>query len=430
MEYRERKPLAFGMIAIQRRGRALLLLLVGSLLSSSVTGWEPYTPFSPFVYIHNRTIYWGCDAKSNTSQRVPLPSHGFTTVSCNDRSAPLSNCDHQLTSPEVFLFMHSFLGNSNYFHFWTTDYLPLLSLIMGPHAFALPMHDWEAEKVNETFMERLERPYHLLAFAPISDPRHPNMHFFCEHEHINFLLRIFDDNPILIEDDQIYCSTPATHVWPLVSGKATEGLHEGSPTKYAGLVWQTQLYVRQRIFGLSERCPECSTRTKPVLVWVERTKFLRGDHLVAPERYLDSWEEILDQLRDDFDVRLLNAGKLKPQELVDLMDHADILLGVHGAGLQNMVWMRPYHGVVEIRWPQEKKRNHNFKKMSTHLCHFWYEVECYHLNATEFMARSMPLVDQHRIVNAVKQAWEEVQSFHSEPPSAGISVDRESKDEL
>ena len=234
--------------------------------------------------------------------------------------------------------MHRFLGNTDYFHFWATDFLPLLSLVMGPHEFALPTPNFWGEKVNETFVERLERPYKLFAFAPISDPRNPFDYFFCEHAHINFLLQLFADDATLIEDDQVFCFESDTFVWPLVTGMATKGHSKGEPTQYAGLVWQTQLYVRQRIFNqTAEDFSDYLAREKPVLVWVERPKFSRGSHLVAPERYMYSWEEILRQLQGEFDVRLLNAGQLEPRALVDLLGQADILLGVHGAGLQNMV---------------------------------------------------------------------------------------------
>lgn len=208
-----------------------------------------------------------------------------------------------------------------------------------------------------------------------------------------------------MSSDKVYCFPLEAKVMPAWSSMAT------NPGQFPGLVWQAQLYVREQIFDLEDSIMRGAKRLseanrKPVLVWVERAE--------GSVRYLYSWRDILSRLSDKFDVRQLDAGKLSPRELVIFMDDADILLGVHGAGLQNMMWMRPFRSVVEIRWPASKKSDRNFYKMSGHLAHFYSEVECYHLNATELSMGRMPPLDQERITDAVGEAWQKMEDFTSD----------------
>jgi hypothetical protein len=54
--------------------------------------------------------------------------------------------------------------------------------------------------------------------------------------------------------------------------------------------------------------------------------------------------------------------------------------------------------------------------MSEHLGHFYTEVECYHLNRTQFETGDMPVPDQWRIANAVNEIWKkmELDNFEQE----------------
>jgi hypothetical protein len=51
------------------------------------------------------------------------------------------------------------------------------------------------------------------------------------------------------------------------------------------------------------------------------------------------------------DVSLVDASDLTPREQVSLFSRTDILIGQHGAGLSNMLWMRPNSTVIEIQPP-------------------------------------------------------------------------------
>jgi hypothetical protein len=352
--------------------------------------------------------------------------HHKPCTEATDKIASRGSCDIYLPSQEFFLFMHHPNGYHNYFHAWTNDYLPLLKLIFDAKSYhtRAPSKNWEVnDRLDPQFVELVERPYQVLTFE--NDLRHP--HYFTKDKHqIDFLLSLLENDPINLLSDKVYCFASEAKVMPPWSGMCT--VPDGQSP---GLVWQTQLYVRERIFGLEgnkargEKALSASDR-KPVLVWVERRE--------GAPRYLHSWQEILSRLSMNFDVRLLDAGRLSPEELVVFMDDADILLGVHGAGLQNMVWMRPFRSVVEIRWPLSKKSDRNYYKMSQHLTHFYSEVECYHLNDNEFSLGEMPACDQQRIVDTVQEAWLKMEQFHTVQPGGPEKDDNtallDAKDEL
>lgn len=414
----------------KKRFAFLLLLFVVEPRASMAQG-DSHS-FPPTVRIFNRTVYWACDDNMSVPSDTfrPRYQHQFIHHSpCNeapDEIASRESCDVHLPAQEFFLFMHHPNGYHNYFHVWANDYLPLLQLIFDPKKYHVqaPSKNWEVnDKLDPQFVELIERPYQVLTFQ--NNQQHP--HYFTKDKpQIDFLLSLLEKDPFNLLRDKVYCFPLDAKVMP-----AWFAMHTVPSRRSPGLVWQTQLYVRERIFGLDNNTARgekrmSETNRKPVLVWVERKE--------GAARYLYSWKDILSPLSMNFDVRRLDAGRLSPRELVVFMDDADILLGVHGAGLQNMVWMRPFRVVVEIRWPSDKKPDRNFYKMSQHLTHFYSEVECYHLNVTEFSKGKMPSSDQQRVVDAVGEAWQKMEEFHAFQPGRSERDNKltlsDAKDEL
>jgi capsular polysaccharide biosynthesis protein len=123
-----------------------------------------------------------------------------------------------------------------------------------------------------------------------------------------------------------------------------------------------------------------------------------------------------------------NADQLTPRELAVFMNDVDILLGVYGAGLQNMVWIRPFQSVIEIRWPPDKESDKNYLKMSGSLQHCYAIVKFYHLNLTEFQIGDMLVSDQERIVNEAQAAWKNLDSNHKQRVQDVMT--HEARDEL
>ncbi len=84
-----------------------------------------------------------------------------------------------------------------------------------------------------------------------------------------------------------------------------------------------------------------------------RIYFSRKD---APRRYIKNESEIL-SLLEQYDFLYIKAETLSFWEQVLLCSKADSILGLHGAALSNMMWMKPSARVIEIRKHDEYKNN-------------------------------------------------------------------------
>lgn len=68
-------------------------------------------------------------------------------------------------------------------------------------------------------------------------------------------------------------------------------------------------------------------------------------------RSVPNLQDVVDQLQGFGEVQLVDTATLTPLEQVQLIAKTDILIGQHGAGLANMMWMKPGSVVIEIQPP-------------------------------------------------------------------------------
>ncbi len=68
-------------------------------------------------------------------------------------------------------------------------------------------------------------------------------------------------------------------------------------------------------------------------------------------RSVPNLQEVVDRLQGMGEVQLIDTAILKPVEQVQLLAETDVLIGQHGAGLANMMWMKPGSIVIEIQPP-------------------------------------------------------------------------------
>ena len=68
-------------------------------------------------------------------------------------------------------------------------------------------------------------------------------------------------------------------------------------------------------------------------------------------RSVPNLQDVVDRLQGMGEVQLIDTAILKPVEQVHLLAETDVLIGQHGAGLANMMWMKPGSTVIEIQPP-------------------------------------------------------------------------------
>ena len=71
---------------------------------------------------------------------------------------------------------------------------------------------------------------------------------------------------------------------------------------------------------------------------------------------------------------LIDAAELEPQRQVAMHSHARVLVGQHGAGLTNMVWMPTGSTVIEIHPPLPAEAVDTFRRLAEALQHRYVRV--------------------------------------------------------
>ena len=70
----------------------------------------------------------------------------------------------------------------------------------------------------------------------------------------------------------------------------------------------------------------------------------------------------------------MEAAELSPSAQVQLFSQARVLIGQHGAGLANMVWMPPGSQVVEIKPPLDSAVDTIFEHLAAEVGHKYVAV--------------------------------------------------------
>jgi len=71
----------------------------------------------------------------------------------------------------------------------------------------------------------------------------------------------------------------------------------------------------------------------------------------AEWRSIPNIQDAIEVLQDLGDVQLVDTADMSPLEQVVLLSQTDVLIGQHGAGLSNLIWMPPGAAVIEIQPP-------------------------------------------------------------------------------
>jgi capsular polysaccharide biosynthesis protein len=76
-------------------------------------------------------------------------------------------------------------------------------------------------------------------------------------------------------------------------------------------------------------------------------------------------EGALRELLDSYGFRCLEIDPARPWEQVSLASGAKVMLGVHGAGLTNVIFMPPGGALIELRHGQPSFRDHHYRPLAS-----------------------------------------------------------------
>jgi capsular polysaccharide biosynthesis protein len=99
------------------------------------------------------------------------------------------------------------------------------------------------------------------------------------------------------------------------------------------------------------------------LIYISRAK--------ASRRFIENEEELIHLLLDySFEIHVFEDYSFSKQ--VELMNQTEVLIGLHGAGLTNMLFMKQQTKVVEIRNQNDSKNNCYFSMASALELSYYY----------------------------------------------------------
>ncbi|CAH1794041.1 unnamed protein product, partial [Owenia fusiformis] len=103
---------------------------------------------------------------------------------------------------------------------------------------------------------------------------------------------------------------------------------------------------KTRDFKMTDICDDITI----AVLW--RHEFNRSIKDLGPlERKISNEEELIRKIRvrfQDFTVVDFDPGDYTPQDQAALFTQVDILIGMHGAGLTNILYMAPFSGLIEL----------------------------------------------------------------------------------
>ena len=84
---------------------------------------------------------------------------------------------------------------------------------------------------------------------------------------------------------------------------------------------------------------------------------------------------------EDLAWRIVDSAELSPRGQLDLFSSTTILIGQHGAGLANMIWMPPGGSIVEIQPPRPDYEPPFFQNLARECGHTYIRIDQRHDHA-------------------------------------------------
>lgn len=111
-----------------------------------------------------------------------------------------------------------------------------------------------------------------------------------------------------------------------------------------------------------------SPSTHPKVIWSSRGVHMRGNRRYVPSRSIKDESDFIRALEDNagIPITVVDFGLLSAVESVRVMIDADVLVGVHGAGLMWGAFMRPFDtGIVELFGGDRSATNRHYHNMAS-----------------------------------------------------------------
>lgn len=120
-------------------------------------------------------------------------------------------------------------------------------------------------------------------------------------------------------------------------------------------------------FGVSFDDNHYVVKDNPTIVWSSRGVHTRGDNRqYTPTRMLLDEDELLASLQQHgYDIRKVDFGRLSAAESVAVVSAADVMIGVHGAGLMWSAFLPRHGGLVEIFGGDRGQNNRHYHNVAS-----------------------------------------------------------------
>ena len=260
------------------------------------------------------------------------------------------------------------------------------------------MNYWEETQQKPTAIIRIPEGHGPFRFSEFEAPLFPEITTVTSFDHLSSVKK----GVMCFEKIVLTPWAYSTNAFRCKMGDAVNTLRSKCyGCKGEGLTGTRFATFRRRVLaacGLRDEDPK-PVRKSVVLILRKAYHRYTGDRAQKFSRILEDSDGIIASIKTNFPSIVLHVMYLEDVELCDqirLIHNCDVLMGVHGAGLVHLWWLRKEAAVLEIT-PKSQTSNPTFKMLSTLV------GQQYHGYAKVGGNEKLVKIDTTEIVNELKK---------------------------